>query len=76
MCDVMLAKIRFGFQAQSRQSTRIFLQSSEQGPPPPTLPHPQASVSPPPFGSAGGGLIACGRGVGFGGSNSYEGETL
>ncbi len=31
--------------AQRRQGARLFLQSSELGPPPP--PHPQASVSPP-----------------------------
>jgi len=36
---------------QSRQSARLFLQSSELRPPP--SPHPQASVCPP-FGSGGG----------------------
>jgi hypothetical protein len=44
---------------QSRQSIRLFLQSSELGPPP----HLQASVSPPPL-VPGGGTLACGRGVG------------
>ncbi len=40
---------------RSRQSARLFLQSSELGPP-----HPQASV--PPFGSGGGDTLACVRG--------------
>jgi hypothetical protein len=52
------------FKELSRQSTRLFLQSSELGPP---LPHPQASVSL--FGS--GGKLARGRGGGS--PNSGEG---
>jgi hypothetical protein len=36
----------------SRQSARLFLQSSELGPPPT---YPQASVYAPPFGYGGGG---------------------
>jgi hypothetical protein len=50
------------------QSARIFLQSSELGPPTPP-PHPQASVSP--FGS-GGGTHSLG-GEGLEGPNSDEG---
>ncbi len=66
MCDVMLAKIRFGSQVQSRQSTLLFLQSSKLGPPlpPPPQPHPQASVSPLLW--FRGDTLACGRWVGGG----------
>jgi hypothetical protein len=42
--------------AQSRQSSRLFLQSSGLGYSPP--PHPQASVPPPPL--VGGDTLACG----------------
>ncbi len=61
-----------GLRAQSRQSARIFLQSSELG-----TPHPltRRRVCPPPpyFVPWGGGdTLACGRGDGEGGSNSYE----
>jgi hypothetical protein len=37
------------------------------------LPHPQASVAPPPFGSKGGDTLV--RGVGVGGHNSDEGTA-
>jgi hypothetical protein len=45
--------------AQIRQSAELFLQSSELG-----LPHPQASVPPPPLWFVGGYTLACGRGGG------------
>ncbi len=48
--------------AQSRQSAKLFLQSSALGPLPPT-PHPQASV-PPSFCTGGRGTLAGERGVG------------
>ncbi len=54
---------------QSRQSARLFLQSSELGHPPP-LPHPQANVSL--TLGPGGDTLACGRREG-GGPNSDEG---
>ncbi len=51
---------------QSRQSARLFLQSSEleHPPPPPQPPHPQASLSTSHFGFGNGGTLACGRGAG------------
>ncbi len=46
--------------AQSRQSAKLFLQSSESG-----LPHPISCRGVPPFGPVGReGTFACGRGVG------------
>jgi hypothetical protein len=55
--------------AQSRQSARLFLQSSELGPPPPL---PQASVSHPHL--VPGKHSLAGEGVGWGrGHNSDEG---
>ncbi len=49
--------------SQSKQSDRLFLQSSEMG-----LPHPltEGECAPPPPGSGGGGTLACARGdMGF-----------
>ncbi len=51
------------FQPQSRQSAKLFLQSSESGPPP--TPNPQVSVTPPPPPGSGGGAHSLAReGVG------------
>ncbi len=47
--------------AQNRQSAKIFLQSSELGPPHPLS---RRRVCPPPFGPGGEGTLGCGRGVG------------
>ncbi len=67
MCDVMLAKIRFRSHAQG---ARLFLQSSELGPPQSlTL----RRVCPLPLWFRGGDTTANGRGVCIGGSNSHEG---
>ncbi len=44
---------------QSRQNARLFLQSSELGPP---TPSPAGLYVPPPFGSGGGDTLACGCG--------------
>ncbi len=55
--------------AQSRQSARLFLQTSELGPP--HTPSSRWVCTPPPL-VPGGGTLACGRGGG-GGPNSDEG---
>jgi hypothetical protein len=47
---------------QSRQSAKLFLQSSELGLPHPPLP--AGECAPPPLWSGGEGTLACGRGVG------------
>jgi hypothetical protein len=49
-----------GSTSQSRQDAKVFLQSSELGPP---APSPAGECDHPPFGS-GGGTYACGRGAG------------
>ncbi len=52
--------------SQSRQSAKLFLQSSELGLPPSPIPA-TGECAPPPFGPGGGGwegTLACGRGVG------------
>jgi hypothetical protein len=61
-------------QSQSRQKTRLFLQSSELDPLPPPPPNLQGSVSPDPFvpGRGGNTLVCAGEGVG--GPNSDEGR--
>jgi hypothetical protein len=59
-----------GSGAQSWQSGKLFLQSSELGLPQPLT---RRQVCPPPFGS-GGGTLACGRG-GWGSPNSDEGTS-
>jgi hypothetical protein len=70
MCDVMLAKIRFRSHAQS---ARLFLQSSELGPPQSlTL----RRVCPPPFGSAGGTHPLTGEGWVLGVPIRTRGQTL
>jgi hypothetical protein len=60
-----------GVYPQSRQSARLFLQSSELGPPPQPS-HPQASVSPPVW-FRGGGTHSLG-GEGVGGSHFGRGD--
>jgi hypothetical protein len=55
----------------SRQSSKLFLQSSELGHPPPS---PPGECAPPP-GSDGRGTLACGKGVG-GSPNSDEGTLV
>jgi hypothetical protein len=54
--------VSHGCGAQSRQSAKLFLQSSELG-----LPHPSPAgecASPPPLVQVGRGTLACGKGVG------------
>jgi hypothetical protein len=64
---LLLHPSELGNYTQSRQITRLFLQSSELGPP---RPHPQASVSPPLV--SGGTHSLAGEGWGEG-PNSDEG---
>ncbi len=53
--------------AQSKQSAKLFLQSSELGLPHPLTPsHAGECVPPPPFVPGGGGTLACGGGGGGG----------
>ncbi len=49
---------------QSKQSAKLFLQSSELGLPIPTTSHAGGCVSPPPPPVPGRGILACGRGGG------------